>query len=131
MAGPLTAKQVSARNERAMKTMRTKLITLVSSERADWPPLPTLGPEESGMVRELLSKADGARDLALLLLSYAVGEGRPLNLIDPAGGDVPADRARLQGDRTASDRQAVILRTLGIQSTSPLQNSSFRSGYMS
>lgn len=106
------------------------MIALLDEEPSEWSEDPHLGVGERAMIKELLARADGARDLAFLLLGFVMVEGRPLNLVAPAAGDV-SDNNRLQGDRTASDRLAALLRSLGIQATGSMQSSSFRSGYVS
>lgn len=87
-------------------------------------------PEPAELLDELLSRPDGVRDLALILLAYSVDAGHSLNLVEPDGGDLGSN-GRLRGDRTVSDRLREYLRSVGIEATaSAVESSTFRSGYL-
>lgn len=117
------------RPQRVATMIETTLLGLLEMDPDDWLD-PPLAESAVALIEELGSVADGTRELALILLGFCVVEGRPLNLLDPAAGDV-GHNMRLVGDRTASDAVAEVLRSLGIPGTSPLQSSTYRAGYVS
>jgi hypothetical protein len=118
------------RTYRVVKLVEDTLAGLLEMDPEDWPRAEV--PEQAALLLdELGSKSDGARDLVLLLLAYCIDAQRPLDLLDPMNGDIRVEGLRIPGDRTASDKQQEALRHLGIQSTSPIRNSSFRAGYAS
>ena len=75
-------------------------------------------------------QASQAAEAALTLATFSIVEGRVLNLVDPAAGDL-TEKNRIKGDRTTGDKLCrEILAARNIPATKgPFQSSSYRSGY--
>lgn len=127
---PLTPHEATARRQRVVTLVAEQFRQLLDSNPEDWPQVAAaLDDSALSLVEELLSVPDGERDLGLLLLAFSVATGRPLNVVEPSAGDLDPTSRRLQADRAVSDELSSMLRSMGIQATSPTQNSTFRSGY--
>ncbi len=91
---------------------------------------PALDDRAAGLLMDLWG-GQAAREGAFVLLAIMLVEGRPLNLVDQAAGDLKADTPRLAGDRMLSESLSnTVLGRLGIPATKGVfQSSTYRSGY--
>lgn len=103
-------------------------VAIPADERPD---PPELGDAAAGLLMDLWAGL-AAREGAYVLLAYCLVEGRILNLIDSAAGDLKVDVPRLSGDRTVSEHLSKqILTPLGVPSTQgAFQSSTYRGGYL-
>ncbi len=125
------AVDAAARNKAVKELMTSAIQEAAAIPPGQRPDPPELDAKAAGLLMDLWG-GPATREAAYVLLAYCLVEGRILNLVDPAGGDLKADVPRLSGDRAVSEHLSKrVLTHLGVPSTQgAFQSSTYRGGYL-